>query len=152
MQQPQQPKISPDLEQGRRGGGGDDVGNLRADNIKLKRLVALFACVAVVAVAGLATGITIAVMQSKRATQAENTPPQVTTVIYFNDDAPPQPTGNIVDPIPVSNSTTSNTIVITAEDLLEPEAPNGGSILDPIELDVSNELDPINDRLPEPVP
>lgn len=135
MQQPQQPKISPDLEQGQ----VDVIGDLRADNRKLRRLVGLFAVVAVIAVGGLATGIAIAVVQSKRATSAENTPPKVTTVIYFNDDSPPEPTGNIVDPIPVANTT----VIITAEDLFT-EAP----IVDPIELDVSTGVDPINDRIP----
>ena len=109
MQQQEQTKISPDVEEGQ----GDYVGSLRAENSKLRKLVGLFAVVAILAVAGLAAGITVAVLQSRKA----SAPPKVTTVYYFNDDATSsEGSGSIVDPVPVSN-TTSSTIVLTAEDI-----------------------------------
>ena len=134
-QQQQQTKISPDVERGQ----GDYVGSIRAENAKLRKLVGLFAFVAILAVAGLAAGVAVAVLQSRKASDAENAPPKVTTVYYFNDDTtPPEASGSIVDPVPVS-STTSSSIIITAEDIY-------GETLAPFE--------PIIDRIPvnEPTP
>ncbi len=104
--------------------------SLRLENKRLKQLVILFAILSLLATAGLIAGVVIAVRQSRKASkiiQQETEQPKVTTIYYFNDDrpqqpSPPQPGNGIVDPILVNDNDAipvndNGSFVITAEDL-----------------------------------